>query len=931
MPKTVIGRQPELSTIVDFLERMSLGPHVLVIDGAAGIGKSTIWLRAVNTAIDRSWRVMSTRPTEAEASFAFAGLSDILETMPKGLPLRLPAPQQRALRVALLRDEPEGPLPDHHAVSVALLNVLRMLAEDGPVLLAVDDVQWLDPASSIALAFAIRRLRDERIGVLLARRVDSPESMPLGLDRLAPERVDRTLLGPMDPTALRGLILAELGLALPRPALHRIHASSRGNPFIALELARATPASNVAPNVWMEMPATSELSVLLERRIASLPAITQDALAVAALLPYPTVEIVSEVERSSPRNWLDPAIRDRVLEERDGRIAFTHPLLASAAQSRTSAERGREIHEVLVTLVQDSEEQARHLGLATRAPAEPVAQALEHAARRAYARGAPEAACDLAAEARRLTPPDEAEAARRRSVAEAHYATVACDMARARTVLAAVLESSPAGAARADTLSRLAAVATRGGDWLAARDLWTRALAERHADVGLRAQLEFGLAATLDLLREDVAGTIAHSRAAVELAERVGDEATAVEALSLQAKNEQRLTGLIPTGMIERALARESTLPADRWDTRPTDFLAGMLSWTDDLPRALALWEGERRTAADHGFVVALSWILARMIVVEALVGAWDQALDHADEALEMALEGGLVANQAAILAGRALVTAHMGDVESTRALADEAIRLSVPSGAAPARRTAAWAMGLVELSLDRPAQADHHLGPLVQEARSAGLAEVGEFPYAADEVEALIGVGRLGEAEFLLDWFEGLARTSQRLGALGVSGRCRGLIHMARSELAEAQSVLEDAVTRLTDVSRPFELARALLALGVTQRHAMRKARARSSLEASLALFERLGARLWSEKARGELASIGGRTPAGDALTSTERRVAALVAEGRTNREVAAALFLTDRTVEGHLTRIYAKLRIRSRSELARRFAASPEALPLS
>lgn len=927
MSQTVIGREPELARIVDFLGRVSDGAHLMVLDGAAGIGKSTIWLNALETAVHRSWRVISTRPTEVEASFAFAGLSDVLEATSEGLLRRLPAPQQRALRVALLRDEPDGPIPDHRAVSMGLLNVIRMLGQDGPVLLAVDDIQWLDPASSVALAFAIRRLRDEPIGILVARRVESPSPMPLGLGRWAPERVDRILLGPLGPAALRKLLLADLGLALPRPAIRRIHASSGGNPFVALELARTILSSEAVLNVWMEMP-TSEVSVLLERRLASLPAVTQDALAVVAALRYPTIDIVTDVEGTATHEWLGPAADDRVLEVRDGRIAFTHPLLASAAQTLMSAQRRRDIHQVLATLVKDAEEQARHLALATQTPTEHVASSLEDAARRAYARGAPDVACNLAAEARRLTPGDQPAAARRRSVAEAEYATFACDMPRARAVLEAVLESTPAGAARADILARIGVVATRGGDWRTAPDRWRRALAENHDDDRLRARIEFGLAATLDLLREDVVATIAHLRVAVELAERVGDVATVAEALSLQAKNEQRLTGQMPTALIERALALEPNLPADRWDLRPTDLLAGMLSWTDELPRALALWEDERRVAADHGFIVALSWILARMIVVEVLVGSWNDALEHADEALEMAVEGGQVANQAVILAGRALVTAHLGDVESTRAIADEAVRLSIPSGAAPARRTAAWALGMLELSLAQPAVAHGHLRPVVDEARMTGIAEPGELAYVPDDVEALIGMGRLAEADSLLAWFEGLAKASNRHGALGAAGRCRGSILAARGEPDEAQLVLEAAVSTLSEVSRPFELARTLLVLGVIQRHAMRKSRARESLEASLAMFEGLGARLWSQRAKAELASIGGRTTTGDALTSTEQRVATLVAEGRTNREVAAALFLTDRTVEGHLTRIYAKLRIRSRSELAHRFAASSTAL---
>jgi DNA-binding CsgD family transcriptional regulator len=204
----------------------------------------------------------------------------------------------------------------------------------------------------------------------------------------------------------------------------------------------------------------------------------------------------------------------------------------------------------------------------------------------------------------------------------------------------------------------------------------------------------------------------------------------------------------------------------------------------------------------------------------------------------------------------------------------------------------------------------------------AACVGEPGSVRFVPDEIEALIALGRLDEADTLLGWLEKRGRVLDRASALAAAGRCRGLLLTARRDEAAALAAFERALAEHDRVSMPFDRARTLLALGAALRRAKRKRDARETLGQALATFERLGARIWADRALVELGRIGGRAPAEGALTPSEQRIAALVAEGRTNREVAAALFLSDRTVESHLTHVYRKLGVRSRAELARRFA---------
>lgn len=926
MKQSVVGRQPELARIDAFLARVPSGARVLVIEGDPGMGKTTLWLAGLDEATDRAWRVLSARPSDAEATYAYTGIGDLLEGVDEEALATLSAPQQRALRVALLREEPDGPAPDPRTLAVALLNALRGLARAGPVLAAVDDIQWLDSPSALALGFALRRLGDEPIGVLLARRIEEPAGLPLGLDRpLGGEPLERIAVGPLGRGALGQLLDDRLGVTFPRATLQRIHAVSGGNPLFALELGRALGNETAGLEGGTEMPVPAELMSLLGDQLGSLPAETQDALAVAAALAHPTVELLAQVIESPVGRTLQPALDAHVIVVDDERIRFTHPLRAVAARSRSSPARRGEIHARLASIVADPEERARHLALAADGPDEGTAAALEEAARRAGARGAPDAASDLAALAGRLTPTDRLDEIRRRGLVEAEYARRAGDPLQARQIVERLLATWPPGRDRAEALILLGYVQVGLGSRNAGATLH-EALIEADNDDRLRMRCEGILTGALDLAREDAAEALAHGWAELQLAERLGDEVSVATALRGIARNQQRLTGRMPVDLIERSLALEPLVrdarPIDQW---PSVCFAEMLSWTDDLAAGLRLWERLREQALERGEEHQLAWFLAQMIPYTCMSGAWDQALVYANDFVVVAAGQGSF-EEAVALADRALVEAHLGDEPSVRRDADEARRLVEPESFLMAERTAAWALGLLELSLGDPARAHDQLGPLVEGRRAAGIGEPGDMRCVTDEIEALIGIGRLEEGEAMLAWYQGLAEASGRVFALAACDRCRGLIHGARGELDPALAALEGSRTRYGTIADPFGQGRTLLALGSVQRRALHRHAARESLDASLEVFEGLGAKLWEDRARAELARIGGRHAAGDELTPSERQVATLVAEGHTNREVAAALFLAERTIEGHLSSIYAKLGVRSRAELAHRFATRPE-----
>lgn len=919
MADPLIGRDEELNAVQAFLSAARDGPSIIVLEGEAGVGKTSVW-EAVLAGEAPGPQVLRARPTEDEMALSFAGLSDLLgDVLEAALP-GLPAPQRHALEVALLL-QPEGErAPEHRAVAAGLLGALRTLALADRVLVAIDDVQWLDGPSAAALAFTLRRLEGTRVAFLVTERLEPGAPRALGLDRPAPGlEVERLTIAPFSLAALQRVLHVRLGAAFPRPLLRRIHETSGGNPFFALELARAL--ERVEPPAPGEpLPVPDKLHVLVEQRLAGLPEQTTEALLAAALLSQPTLARLEVAVGPHVTQALRPAVEARVARIEGDRVRFEHPLLASGLVETTDAPTRRTLHARLAHVADEPEERARQLALAAEGPDESVAAELAAAARAVAARGAPEAAAELAERARRLTPPDMAQQRGERAAAAGWHAWQAGDGRRARELLQEAAETCPSGPNRARVLDKLARLEVQTGDSRLVPALCRGALREAGDDPGLQAALHEIVAWAHLLMREDMRAAAHHGRLAVGLAERRDDLAQLSDALAVQAQAEFFLGGGLPSAPMERALALQWEDLSERAMRNPRLHWSLLLQCADRLDEARVHIEDAHRLALARGDESALPWIKMRLSNVELQAGNWRSAYEWADGGYADALQTRQEAQGVTLLSARAVVDAHLGRVEEARQAAERGLDQAMRFGDGVGVRNARWALGHLALSTGDAAESERILGLLWRDSQAAGILEPGENRYLGDLAEALVELGRLEDCEEVAAGLEHRGRELNRPAVLAVAARCRGLVASARSELDTALGELEDALALHERVMLPFQHARTLLSLGSAQRRAAQRRAARSTLEAARASFAQLGAALWERRADGELRRVGGRAPTRDGLTPSELQVASLVAEGRTNREAAAALVVTERTVETHLTHIYRKLGVRSRTELARR-----------
>jgi len=284
MAPEVVGRDEELAAVREALAQVQEGATAAIIEGEPGIGKTTLWLAGIAAAEDEDFRVLVSRPVEAETQLSYAALGDLLASVPESVLEELPTPQRGALEVALHRAAAEGEAPDQAAIAFGFLGVLRALGRERATLVAVDDLQSLDAASAFALRFAARRLRDEAIGLLLAVRSEAEADVGGWL----PERTRRIAVGPLSLGALHHLVQTRLDVALPRPVLQRLHETSGGNPFFALELARALQESKSQVEPGRPLPISGELRQLLEDRLTGLPPECEELLLFVAAASQPT-------------------------------------------------------------------------------------------------------------------------------------------------------------------------------------------------------------------------------------------------------------------------------------------------------------------------------------------------------------------------------------------------------------------------------------------------------------------------------------------------------------------------------------------------------------------------------------------------------------------------------------------------------------------
>ena len=902
MSSDIVGRDAELETIQAFAERASGGQQALVLEGEAGIGKSTLWRGGVEMARERGLHVLSSRPAEAERGLAHVGLGDLFEGVLEDVLPALSAPRRRALEVALLVEE-RGDVADPRTLGVAVRGALELLAAEGPVVLAIDDVQWLDRSSASALAFALRRLGEQRVVLLLARRLGEGRERSELERAIEPERVERLPVGPLSLGATHELLRTRLGRPFARPTLLRVHEMSGGNPFYALELARAL-GEEIDPTQPLPLPET--LEGLVRARLDVLSLATRASLLLMAAIGRTSDEMLVRIGITGEE--LDPALSAQVIEREDGIVRFTHPLLASGLYQSASVEERRRAHGRVAAVVEDPLDRARHLALSTNGSDSDIAAVLEDAANLASARGAAIAAAELGEYALRLTPLVASDDRHRRAIAAARAHQAAGEGARGRAIAVDLAAGSRSGRERAEALDLLADFEDTPARMVT---LLLEALGEAAGDAALEARIHMRLAG-LGRFTEGWAWAEEHARASFEIAESLDDDALRAGALSVLAALRFGLGDEDAPVLAERAFETAAAVGNLEQLKEAGWGLAHVLTWSVETERARAWLESQHRawSERDELWSAEVLWFLAW---VEFHAGRWSLAAEYAERVHEVGVQYGKEPPQHINVV--AFVAAHRGELERARDLAKRGGTLA--EGALSARLVAV--QGLVDLWSGDALAATASFAAAEDAANAAGWREPNYRLWRAEYVEALIQLGRLEDAVSLLDAWDAAAARVGREWVLAQVTRSRGLVAAARGDVERAQSLIEQAVAKHEAVGDPFGRARALLALGAARRRARQKRAAREVIEAALAGFEELGAATWAEKARAELGRVGGRTR-GEGLTPAERRVADLVAAGRTNREVAATLFLGERTVASHLTRIYAKLGVRSRTELARK-----------
>jgi DNA-binding CsgD family transcriptional regulator len=608
-----------------------------------------------------------------------------------------------------------------------------------------------------------------------------------------------------------------------------------------------------------------------------------------------------------------------VVEAEDGAIRFTHPLLAAAVYAETDPQPRRELHRRLAGVVADPEERARHLALAVEPPDAEVAAALEDAAERAFERAATEAAAELIEHALRFTPTGSAEALHRRRLVGVHYLARTGAKARARELLdEASLAASP-GPDRA----RVALTASWFGVWdptsciAALRDAVEDACDEPLLLVKLHSLL-----VPMLLYSPDLAGAHRHAAIALGLAEQAGEPADLALAL-LGVVHTGLLSGRgIELELAERAAALEAAAGNPYGNVGVAQgFVGVLLAVRGHLDAARRIYEAkiaEERRRGDIGVGGTLCYLAS----LEIRAGNWLQAQAAAEESLELAREVGDVVTQ--VFAHRQLtkVTVLRGELKRARELASEGLRLADVARTPVFRLQILTDLALLELSLGDAKAAAAQFEDIARVVRDAGFGDPDLLSFVPDQVEALIATGELDEAGAALTAYESQARQLDLKVALACARRCRGELAAARGDLDAAVETLAQARNVVAELGQPFELGRTLLAEGTVLRRARHVADARATLAEAVAIFDQLGAALWTRRARRELARIGGRPSQGRELTATEQQIAELVATGKSNQEVARMLHISPKTVEWNLSKVYKKLDVASRTELAARLA---------
>jgi len=914
---TVVGRSYESNAIADFLESVGTQPSALLIEGEAGVGKSTLWLAALEKAGDRGFHTLSAGASQAESVLEYGTVADLLVGVAPELFNGLPEVQKAAIDRVLLRADVEPSAGDWQLISGALTCIVQRLSKSAPVLVAVDDVQWLDHSSRAVIDDMARRLPPRAALLVTARCETGGASATPWLEVALSNRLTRLRVYPMCMSDLHKLLFARLGKPVPRPTMRRIAKTSAGNPFYALELARDVACGSTDG----EHSLPRSLANLVRERVGGLSPDAREVLLAAACVADPTVEALARATGTSVERTVELlgyAERQRIVAIHGNRVRFTHPLLASGVYSGSPPAQRRRIHSALADTLTQPELKVRHLALAASSHDPELLRALDGAADAARVRGAPAEAAELLDLAIKLggdTP------ARRTRSAENHLRSG--DPMRAGDLLAPTIDQLPPGPERAGALNVLAGAHMFRSGTRKATDLLTRAADDSADNPRTMIQTLLALAFTQSIAGDyDKAVQIA--RRAVGEAEKLGVPALQSQALA----NYVTINALDGNGIDESALDRALGLADPDLDVsivfHASAARAQALAWTGRLDEARAELHELRTHCVEEGADSDLLFVSVHTAMVEIWRGRFADATLAADEAVQLAEQIGGEHLVSIAKTMRAAAAAFAGRVDNARTDIADAIAAVDKCGTQGLAYGPAAVQGFLEVSLANYAAAATALEQCCREFRDLPGTEIVTASFIPDAVEALVALGRCDEAEPMIKALEHNGRVFNRPWMLAIGARCRAMVLGALGEVDAAERILHHALILHGALPMPFERARTQLFLGQVQRRRRLKITAAATITQALLAFENMGSGLWAERARTELARTStSRTP-GDSLTRSERRVAELVVTGLTSAEVAAQLCISAKAIEASLSRIYRKLDIHSRAEL-RRFMAEP------
>jgi DNA-binding CsgD family transcriptional regulator len=898
--RQVFSRESDLVSLRRFFEN-SGSVTCLVLHGEVGIGKTTLWEAGLQLAAAHQYRVLAARTSEAEVAMSFASLADFFEGVPAEVLGTLPDPQLRALGVALRRQDPAEETPDHFAIAAGFLSALRALAQQELVLVAVDDVQWLDPSSADSLSFAARRLAGERVRFLVTRRTGRESDLERAIQ---PDLVERVELAPLSFGATTRLLSERLGPVFTHRVLRQVHATSHGNPLFALELGRLLVAGGM-PEIGAELPVPRVVDDIFGPRVRDLPGPVRRALLAVAL--------DAGLSQSDLSTIVDPlavedAIASGLLVVERSRVRPTHPMLAAAARQQASARERRDLHLDLASAVGDTTLRARHLALATVGTDAERARVVSAAAELAGRRAAVQDAEELGAQALRLTPPEAPERADR-LLALGRFHLRADDMTGATELLTAHLQELPHGRARAMAHLLLGDAADLPGDEAQAE----LALAEGRDDPevrGLALAKRSKLVSTAEA--KDLELAEAWGLEAVSAAEQVGGH------VEQTARNALAWVRVVRGSPIDDLISPDPA-PDRQWswpEAAGARIVGQRLMFRGEVAKARLVFDRLLALADERGDLQSSRLAHQQLCELELRCGNVKEAAQQFDEMVEEAPWMGKV--RARLLS---LVDAVMGNPTGATRWAAEV--LDADSGYVMGwdRLEVTRALGLTALFERDSKRAVENLGTVWEHTLRERIDDPGAFPVAPDLVEGLVQSGDTDGAKDVTERLLRAAEAQQHPWGLASARRCAAVVQLADSYVEAAADVLEEVAADYGQLGLNFDRARTLLYLGSLQRRSRKRAAARLSLESARAQFEQLGCSGWASRARAEFGRVSGRRQASDdALTPSERQVVDLAISGLTNKEIAGRLFVAVNTVEVHLSHAYAKLGVRSRAQLRSR-----------